>query len=66
MRTLCMRCSINQLGRGPDGDRRLARLLAEHLHHNPTLDRAVFQELATHRAFQDWILERLHGQQERH
>jgi hypothetical protein len=57
---------LHQLGQGPDGDRKLARLLAEHLHHHPTLERTVFQELAAHRAFQDWILERLRGQQEPH
>ena len=50
---------LHQLGQGPDGDRSLARLLAEHLHHHPTLERAVFQELATHRGFQDWLIERL-------
>lgn len=57
---------LHQLGQGPDGDRKLARLLAEHLHHHPTLEQTVFQELAAHRAFQDWILERLRGQQEPH
>lgn len=57
---------LHQLGQGPDGDRKLSRLLAEHLHHHPMLERMVFQELATHRAFQDWILERLRGQQEPH
>ena len=57
---------LHQLGQGPDGDRKLAQLLAEHLHHHPTLERAVFQELAAHRTFQDWILERLRGQQEPH
>lgn len=55
---------LHQLGQGPDGDRKLARLLAEHLHHHSTLERAVFQELAAHRAFQDWMLERSRGQQE--
>jgi len=50
---------LHQLGQGPDGDWKLARLLAEHLHHHPTLERAVFQELATHRGFQDWLIERL-------
>lgn len=50
---------LHQLGQGPDGDRKLARLLAEHLHHHPTLERAVFQELAAHRGFQDWLIERL-------
>ncbi|MBY0247495.1 MAG: hypothetical protein K2Q17_07495 [Nitrospiraceae bacterium] len=57
---------LHQLGQGPDGDRTLARLLAKHLQHHSTLERAVFQELAAHRAFQDWILERLRGQQEPH
>ena len=50
---------LHQLRQGPDGDRNLARLLAEHLHHHPTLERAVLQELATHRGFQDWLIERL-------
>lgn len=50
---------LHQLGQGPDGDRKLARLLAEHLHHHPTLERAVFQELAAHREFQEWLIERL-------
>jgi hypothetical protein len=50
---------LHQLGQGPNGDRNLARLLAEHLHHHPTLERAVFQELATHRGFQEWLIERL-------
>lgn len=50
---------LHQLGQGPDGDRKLARLLAEHLHHHPTLERRVFQELAAHRAFQEWIGEQL-------
>jgi len=42
----------------------LSRLLAKHLHHSPTLEQAVFQEVATHREFQDWILERFGGQLE--
>lgn len=50
---------LHQVGQGPDGDRNLARLLAEHLHHHPTLERAVFQELAAHRGFQEWLIERL-------
>lgn len=50
---------LHQLGQGPDGDRSLARLLAEHLHHHPTLERAVFQELSTQRGFQEWLTERL-------
>lgn len=54
----------HQLGQGPDGDRKLARLLAEHLQHHSTLERAVSQEVAAHQEFQDWTLERLHGQQE--
>lgn len=57
---------LHQLGQGPDGDQKLARLLAEHLHHHPILERTVFQELAAHRAFQEWILERLRGRQEPH
>ena len=56
---------LHQLGQGPDGDRKLARLLAEHLHHHPTLERAVFQELATQRTFQEWILQSLRGQEQR-
>jgi hypothetical protein len=50
---------LHQLGQGPDGDRKLARLLAEHLHHHPTLERRVFQELAVHREFQEWVIEQL-------
>lgn len=50
---------LHQFGQGPDGDRKLARLLAEHLHHHPTLEQAVFQELTAHREFQDWLVERL-------
>ncbi|HNP81707.1 MAG TPA: hypothetical protein PKN47_09625 [Nitrospira sp.] len=53
---------LHQLGQGPDGDRKLARLLAEHLRHHPTLERAMFQELATHREFQEWLIERLRTQ----
>ena len=56
---------LHQLGQGPDGDRKLARLLAEHLHHHPPLERAVFQELATQRTFQEWILQSLRGQEQR-
>jgi hypothetical protein len=37
---------LHQLGQGPEGDQRVARLLAEHLGHHPTTARAVFQELA--------------------
>ncbi len=50
---------LHQLGQGPDGDRKLARLLAEHLHHHPALERAMFQELAAHREFQEWVIEQL-------
>jgi len=50
---------LHQLGQGPDGDRKLARLLAEHLHHHPTLERMLFQELAAHREFQEWVIEQL-------
>jgi hypothetical protein len=57
---------LHQLGQRPDGDRTLARLLAEHLYHHPTLERTVFQELAAHRTFQDWMIERLRVQQESH
>lgn len=55
---------LHQLGQGPDGDRRLAQLLAEHLHHHPSTAQAVFQELAQHRGFQDWVVERLRGRKE--
>lgn len=57
---------LHQLGQGPDGDRTLARLLAEHLHHHPTLERAVFQELTAHRVFREWNLGRVREQQEPH
>ncbi len=50
---------LHQFGQGPDGDRKLARLLAEHLYHHPTLEQAVFQELAAHREFQEWVIEQL-------
>ncbi len=50
---------LHQLGQGPDGDRTLARVLAEHLHHHPTLERRAFQELAAHREFQEWVIEQL-------
>ena len=54
---------LHQLGQGPDGDRKLARLLAEHLRHHPTLERTVFPELAAHREFQEWVIERLRTQE---
>ncbi len=50
---------LHRLGQGPDGEQKLARLLAEHLHHHPTLARRVFQELAAQREFQEWMVERL-------
>jgi hypothetical protein len=55
---------LHQLGQGAEGDLRVAHLLAEHLHHHPTAARAVLQELAKHREFEDWIIERLRGRQE--
>ena len=57
---------LHQFGQGPDGDRKLARPLAEHVHHHRMIERTMFQELAAHRVFQDWILGRLHEQQEAH
>lgn len=55
---------LHQVGQGPDGDRRLAQLLAEHLHHHPATAQAVFHELARHRGFQDWVVERLRGRKD--
>lgn len=55
---------LHQLGQGPEGDRRLARLLAEHLHHHPSSARALYHEVAQHRGFQDWVAERLRGSEE--
>ena len=37
---------LHQLGQGPDGDQKFAKLLAEHLGHHPDTARAVFRELA--------------------
>jgi hypothetical protein len=50
---------LHELGQGPEGDRQLAQLLVEHLTHHPTTATAVFQELATQRIFQDWLIEQL-------
>lgn len=55
---------LHQLGQGPEGNQRLARLLAEHLHHHPDTAQAVFQELAQHRGFQNWVIERLLGRKD--
>jgi hypothetical protein len=55
---------LHQLGQGPDGDQQFARLLVEHLGHHPTTARAVFQDLAAHRDFQEWVITRLRGQKE--
>ena len=55
---------LHELGGGVDGDRRLARLLAEHLHHHQSTAEAVFQELAQHRQFQDWLVEQVHRGEE--
>ncbi len=53
---------LHQLGQGPQGNQRLAKLLAEHLGHHPATARVVFQELAINQEFQDWLVERLLGQ----
>ncbi len=50
---------LHQLGQGPDGNQRFARLVAEHLSHHPTTARAMFQELGSQQEFQDWLIERL-------
>lgn len=50
---------LHQLGQGPKGDQELARLLAEHLGHHPTTARAVFQALAQHRQFHEWLIEQV-------
>lgn len=55
---------LHQLGQGPDGDQKFARLLAEHLGHHPTAARAVFRALATSREFEDWLIERLRDRKE--
>ena len=52
---------LHQFGQETEGNERLAKLLAEHLAHHPATARAVFQELATHQEFQDWLMERLSG-----
>ncbi len=52
---------LHQLGQGPQGNQRLAKLLAEHLSHHPATARAVFHALAAHQEFQNWIVERLRG-----
>jgi hypothetical protein len=52
---------LHQLGQGPRGDHNVARLLADHLHHHPTTARAVYGELVRHKAFQEWLLERVQG-----
>ncbi len=53
---------LHQFGQAPDGEHKLARLLAEHLHHHPTLQRSLFHELAAHREFQEWVIEQLRKQ----
>ena len=52
---------LHQLGQGPQGDHKFARLLADHLHHHPTTARAVYGELARHKDFQEWLLEQMRG-----
>lgn len=59
---------LHQLGQGPEGDQKLARLLAEHLGHHPTTARAMYQELAQQPRFHEWLIEqvrRSHGTPER-
>lgn len=50
---------LHELGRWPNGDQRFAKLLTEHLGHHPTTARAVFQELAQHQPFQEWLIEQV-------
>lgn len=50
---------LHQVGQEAGGERKLARLLAEHLHHHPSLGRATFEELAAQDGFQQWVIERL-------
>lgn len=50
---------LHQVGEGPDGNQRFARLLAEHLSHHPATAHVLFYELASRREFQDWLIERL-------
>ena len=52
---------LHQLGKGPDGDQRFSRLLAEHLGHHPTTARAVYQELAQQQRFHEWLIEQVRG-----
>lgn len=54
---------LHELGGGPAGDQRLAKLLAEHLDHHPATALAVFQEVARHQEFQGWIMDRLRGRE---
>lgn len=55
---------LHQLGQGPEGDQRVAQLLAEHLGHHPSTARAVFQQLALGKEFQGWIIDRLRIREE--
>ena len=50
---------LHQLGQGPAGDQKLARLLAEHLGHHPTTARAVYQELSQQQRFHEWLIEQV-------
>ncbi len=53
---------LHQFGQETEGNERLARLLAEHLGHHPSTAKAVFEELAKHEGFQEWVSKRLSGQ----
>ncbi len=53
---------LHQFGQETEGNERLAKLLAEHLGHHPGTAKAVFEELAKHEGFQEWVSERLSGQ----
>lgn len=55
---------LHQVGQTPAGNQRLAQILADHLHHHEATARAVFEELAQHRDFQTWILDRLRRREE--
>lgn len=50
---------LHQLGHGPEGDQKFARLLAEHLGHHPTTAHAMFQELAQQQQFHEWLIEQV-------
>jgi len=54
---------LHELGRGPNGDQRFAKLLAEHLGHHPSTARAVFEEFSQHRQFHEWLIEQVRRSQ---